>query len=290
MLMFPHPWMLLRRLNRPGSARQARVALAVLRRSSSRPCQDDPHSLCERGQACHESDTMALILCADEVWRGRRSEFCLCSTEQISHALDTQRTRRCLAGGGEKEGQGGPVPGTSQSLYNRSPLGYLPLTPSTPQSGPHKDLQLGRFSTGGPLWRTEGGPTHVPELSQPSSPPPKVETPQEQQQMVVKGESGRALLLPRLPILVFLLSQQTPYHKPALGGLGSGSLSVGASCVVALLSGAAWALRVAVEPYQMVKRRRCREAPPIYEQTKAPASSPAPKLKDSKEGGGGGWC
>ncbi|KAK2872627.1 hypothetical protein Q8A67_022524 [Cirrhinus molitorella] len=162
MLMFPHPWMLLRRLNRPGSARQARVALAVLRRSSSRPCQDDPHSLCERGQACHESDTMALILCADEVWRGRRSEFCLCSTEQISHALDTQRTRR---------------------------------------------------------------------------------------------------------------------------GLGSGSLSVGASCVVALLSGAAWALRVAVEPYQMVKRRRCREAPPIYEQTKAPASSPAPKLKDSKEGG-----
>ncbi len=96
MLMFPHPWMLLRRLNRPGSARQARVALAVLRRSSSRPCQDDPHSLCERGQVCHESDTMALILCADEVWRGRRSEFCLCFTEQISQALDTQRTRRCV--------------------------------------------------------------------------------------------------------------------------------------------------------------------------------------------------
>ncbi|TRY97859.1 hypothetical protein DNTS_034109 [Danionella cerebrum] len=96
MMMFPHPWMLLRRLNRPGSARQARVALAVLRRSSSRPCQDDPHSLCERGRACHESDTMALILCADEVWRGRRSEFVLWSPEQTSHALDTQRTQRCL--------------------------------------------------------------------------------------------------------------------------------------------------------------------------------------------------
>lgn len=67
-----------------------------LRRSSSRPCQDDPHSLCEWGQVCHESDTMALILCADEVWRERRSEFCLCYTEQISQALDTQGTRRCV--------------------------------------------------------------------------------------------------------------------------------------------------------------------------------------------------
>jgi len=56
-----------------------------------------------------------------------------------------------------------------------------------------------------------------PPFSQPSSPPPKVESPQEQQQMVVKGESGRALLLPRIPPLVFLLSQQTSHQEPALG-------------------------------------------------------------------------
>lgn len=54
-------------------------------------------------------------------------------------------------------------------------------------------------------------------FSQPSSPPPEAETPQEQQQMVVKGELGRALLLPRIPPLVFLLSQQTPYQEPAPG-------------------------------------------------------------------------
>lgn len=54
-------------------------------------------------------------------------------------------------------------------------------------------------------------------FSRPSPPPPEVETPQEQQQMVVKGELGRALLLPRIPALVFLLSQQTPYQEPALG-------------------------------------------------------------------------
>ncbi len=50
-----------------------------------------------------------------------------------------------------------------------------------------------------------------------------------------------------------------------------------ASCAVALLSGAAWALRDAEEPYQMVKRRRCREAPPSMSRQK--------KNKDSKEGG-----
>lgn len=36
---------------------------------------------------------------------------------------------RCLAVGGEEAGQGRPVPGTSLSLYNHSPLGYLPLGP-----------------------------------------------------------------------------------------------------------------------------------------------------------------
>ncbi len=41
-----------------------------------------------------------------------------------------------------------------------------------------------------------------------------------------------------------------------------------ASCAVALLSGAAWALRDAEEPYQMVKRRRCREAPPSMSRQK----------------------
>ena len=47
------------------------------RRLSSRPCQDDSHSLCEWGPACLESDTTTLILCADEVWRERRSESCI---------------------------------------------------------------------------------------------------------------------------------------------------------------------------------------------------------------------
>lgn len=68
-------------------------------------------------------------------------------------------------------------------------------------------------------------------------------------------------------------------------GFGSGSLSVLASCAVALLSGSAWALRVAEDPYQMVERRSCRVAPPVHEQTKAAASSPAPKLKDKVYGG-----
>lgn len=62
-------------------------------------------------------------------------------------------------------------------------------------------------------------------------------------------------------------------------GFGSGSLSVVASCAVALLSGSAWALRVAEEPYQMVERRSWRAAPPVHEQTKAAASSPTQRLK-----------
>ena len=40
-----------------------------LRGLSSRPCQDDSHSLCEWGPVCHERHTQTLILCADEVWR-----------------------------------------------------------------------------------------------------------------------------------------------------------------------------------------------------------------------------
>lgn len=71
-------------------------------------------------------------------------------------------------------------------------------------------------------------------------------------------------------------------------GFVSGSLSVLASCAVALLSGSAWAPRVAEDPYQMVERSSCRAAPPVHEQTKAAASSPAPKLKDPKCMGGSG--
>lgn len=69
----------------PGSAWPARGAPAI-RRLLYRPCQGDSHSLCEWGQVCHESDKRTLILCADEVWRERRSEFCiLWSTERESH-------------------------------------------------------------------------------------------------------------------------------------------------------------------------------------------------------------
>lgn len=39
-----------------------------------------------------------------------------------------------------------------------------------------------------------------------------------------------------------------------------------------VLSGSAWAPRVAEEPYQMVERRRCRASPPVLEHTKAAAS------------------
>lgn len=45
--------------------------------------------------------------------------------------------------GGEEEGRGGPVPGTSRSLYNRPP-GISASHPPPAQSGPHKDLQRGR--------------------------------------------------------------------------------------------------------------------------------------------------
>lgn len=178
---------------------------------------------------------------------------------------------RCLAGGGEEEGQGGPVPGTSQSLYNHSPLGYLPLVPhywmalrKTPQRGRvllvdnfrglreglHMSLSWGLLSSPDTDWYKSmlsmwtsaalhtppqlswsvrgfncliiilhylGGPIAWLRVAFSASPHPLLpKTPQEQQQMVVKGELGRALLLPRIPPLVFLLSQQTPYQEPAL--------------------------------------------------------------------------
>lgn len=64
------------------------------RRLLSRPCQDDSHSLCEWGQVCHKSDTSTLILCADEVWRGRRSEFCVLWFHRANVASWSTRSRR----------------------------------------------------------------------------------------------------------------------------------------------------------------------------------------------------
>lgn len=66
----------------PGPRTPGPCTAAVNGRLSSRPCQDDSHSLCERGQACHESDSSTLILCADEVWRGRRSDCCVLCVAQ----------------------------------------------------------------------------------------------------------------------------------------------------------------------------------------------------------------
>lgn len=81
--------MLLRRFSVQAPRGYARVALAVI--VVPRPVHAKLTLILyvNQGQACHESDTMALILCADEVWRERRSEFCICwlVTEQISHAL-----------------------------------------------------------------------------------------------------------------------------------------------------------------------------------------------------------
>ena len=79
--------MLLRRFSVQAPRGYARVALAVI--VVPRPVHAKLTLILyvNQGQACHESDTMALILCADEVWRGR--SFCVCwlVTEQISLAL-----------------------------------------------------------------------------------------------------------------------------------------------------------------------------------------------------------
>lgn len=75
MQIFLHPWMLLRRISVQAPRGDARVALAVF--VAPRPVHAKLTQVLyvNQGQACHESDTMALILCADEVWRERRSEI-----------------------------------------------------------------------------------------------------------------------------------------------------------------------------------------------------------------------
>ncbi|KAG5272724.1 hypothetical protein AALO_G00168630 [Alosa alosa] len=89
MQIFLHPWILLRRISVQAPRGYARVALAVIVAPCTVHAKLTQVLYVNQGQACHESDTMALILCADEVWRGRRSEFCGCglATEQISHAF-----------------------------------------------------------------------------------------------------------------------------------------------------------------------------------------------------------
>jgi len=71
-------------------------------------------------------------------------------------------------------------------------------------------------------------------------------------------------------------------------GSGSGSLPVLASCAVALLSGSAWALRGAEDPYQMVERSSCRAAPPHpWARQKL---QPPLLLLNSKTQSVWGWC
>lgn len=95
-----HPWILLRRIP-VQAARRRPEGPPVIGRLLSRPCQDDSHSLCEWGQVCHKSDTSTLILCADEVWRGRRSEFCVLWFHRANVAPWSTRSRR--RSGAEKE-------------------------------------------------------------------------------------------------------------------------------------------------------------------------------------------